>query len=482
MFIPALEYARTQGHRFVGELKEFVRFPSVSSEPSRATDVKSCAAWLAAHMRRVGFEHVQVVPTSRHPFVFGERTTTPGRPTVLIYGHYDVLSADPLGEWRTPPFQPVVRGQNLYGRGACDDKGQLFTHIKAIESYLKTAGVPPVNVKCLFEGEEEIDSPHLSAFVAKHRNALAADLALISDSRMLGPGRPAIGYSQRGSLRLELAVLGPRQDLHSGNFGGAVHNPLQALCEILAALHDPHGRVAIPGFYQTVRTWSHSDRLAMRRTGPTDERILHEAGEEKGWGEEGFNLYERTTLRPALTINGFSGGHQGPGVKAVIPSHALAKLSFRLVPYQEPERIDRLFRRQVARLTPPTVRTRVRTLSSSRPALVNPKHPYVNAAVMAYQKGFGASPVLLRSGGSIPAVSIFQEALGIPTVLMGFALPDDRIHAPNEKFHLPNFHKGSATSIWFLNTVAALRNVQRAADRGRDIDRVLQESSVVYGH
>jgi len=314
------------------------------------------------------------------------------------------------------------------------------------------------------------------AIISKNKWALRADAALMSDSPILGPNRPAISYAQRGALRLELEVRGPEQDLHSGNFGGAIHNPLQALCQMIAALHDSQGRVTIPGFYDQVRPSTATERASMRRTGPSDTEILHEARAEKGWGERGYSLYERITVRPALTVNGVLGGYQGPGVKAVIPARALAKLSFRLVPDQDPREVDWLFRRHVARITPRSVRSAVRTLSSAWPALLNPNHPSMHAAVFAYRKGFGSAPVFLRSGGSFPAVRMFQEFLGIPTVLMGFALPDDRVHAPNEKFHLPNFYKGIATSIWFLAAMGALRE-HGVLPRERETER-----SLAYDH
>jgi acetylornithine deacetylase/succinyl-diaminopimelate desuccinylase-like protein len=456
----ALDYARKYGPRFIDELKEFIRFPTVSAQPRHESDVKKCAAWLADHLRQVGLESVQIMPTAGHPAVYGEWRRAPDRPTVLVYGHYDVLPPDPIQEWHSPPFEPVVRGEDLYGRGACDDKGQMFTHVKALEAFLRTDQALPVNVRCFFEGEEEIDSPNLASLVTRNKPALAADLALVSDSRMLAPDRPAITYAQRGALRLELEVQGPKQDLHSGNFGGAIHNPLQALCEMIAALHDRDGRVAIPGFYDRVRRPSATERASMKRAGPSDKEILHDASGEGGWGERGYSLYERTTLRPALTVNGLRGGYQGLGVKAIIPARALAKLSFRLVPDQDPREVDRLFRRQIARITPVTVRSVVRILSSAKPALLDPGNPAMRAAVLAFRKGFGASPVFLRSGGSVPAVSIFREFLGIPTVLMGFALPDSHIHAPDEKLHLPNFARGVETSIWFLAAVAALRELR----------------------
>jgi acetylornithine deacetylase/succinyl-diaminopimelate desuccinylase-like protein len=377
----------------------------------------------------------------------------PGRPTVLIYGHYDVQPADPLSEWRSPPFEPVTRGDNLYGRGASDDKGQLFAHVKALEAYLRTMGHLPVNVKCLFEGEEEIGSPSMAAFLRRHRDRLAADVAVLSDTRMLGPDRPAITYLLRGMLSLELEVYGPEQDLHSGTFGGAIHNPLQALCEILAGLHDIDGRVAIAGFYDRVQLWSRQERAAMARVGPTDAAILRDARTRVAWGERGYMLYERTTIRPALTINGISGGYQGDGPKSVIPARATAKLSFRLVPDQDPHEIDRLLRRHIALHTPPTVRCVVRTQAMAQPAQVDRRHPAMRAASRAYQRGFGAAPAWIGSGGTIPVASMFQQSLGIPTVLMGFALPDDNMHAPNEKMHLPTFHGGVRTSIWFLAEV-----------------------------
>jgi acetylornithine deacetylase/succinyl-diaminopimelate desuccinylase-like protein len=465
----ALAYAQAHRPRFLTELKDFVRFPTVSAQPQHAGDIKKCASWLANHLRRTGLSHATVIPTERHPLVYASWGGAPGRPTVLIYGHYDVQPPDPLNEWRSPPFEPTVRGQDLYGRGACDDKGQMFAHVKALESLLRTTGRLPVNIKCLFEGEEEIGSPSLIPFVPRNKRALAADVAVMSDTRMLGPSRPAINYSERGALGLELEVRGPRQDLHSGNYGGAVHNPLQALCEIVAKLHDANGHIAIPGFYNSVRRWSGRERAYMVRTGPSDARILRDAEVEKGWGEQGFTLYERTTIRPALTVNGIVGGYQGPGGKGVIPARALAKLSFRLVPDQDPREVDHLFRRHIARITPPTVRSRVRTVSRAKPALINPNHPAMRAAAAAYRRGFGAAPLFLRSGGTIPVVSTFQEALGIPTVLMGFALPDDRIHAPNEKFHLPNFYHGISTSLWFLAAMSAVKH-QEVRPGAKELD------------
>jgi acetylornithine deacetylase/succinyl-diaminopimelate desuccinylase-like protein len=445
---------RNNRQRFVEELKEFIRIPSVSSQPKHAPDVKRCAEWLANRLRQIGLENVRVIKTPRHPIIYADWLHAPARPTVLVYGHYDVQPVEPLKEWRTPPFEPTVRGQNLYGRGACDDKGQLFAHIKALEFYLRTARRLPTNVKCLFEGEEEIGSPNLKPFVAQQRRALACDTVVMSDTRMLGSDRPAITYALRGALSLELEVSGAPGDLHSGNYGGALHNPLQALCEIIGKLHNPAGRILIPGFYDRVRNWSQQERDYMARNGPSDEEILSHARVAHEWGEHGYTLYERTTIRPALNVTGLTGGHQGAGGKSIVPARAIAKIDIRLVPDQSPEEIDRLFRAHLCRLTPPAVRSELRTFFRTKPALVNRKHRAMQAALAAYRRAFGASPVFVRSGGSIPVVNEFQELLNAPTVLMGFALPDDRIHAPNEKFYLPNFFKGIETCIAFLHKIA----------------------------
>jgi acetylornithine deacetylase/succinyl-diaminopimelate desuccinylase-like protein len=464
--VPA--YAEAQRNRFVSELMSFIRFPSVSAQPLHAGEVKACAVWLASRLGEVGLDHVQVISTPGHPLVYADWLHAPGRPTVLVYGHYDVQPPDPLNEWTSPPFEPTVRGDNIYGRGASDDKGQMFTHIKAIESYLQTVGSLPVNVKCIFEGEEEIGSKNLTAFLSDNKDSLAANVAVMSDMPMLAPDRPALTYAMRGALSLELEIRGQKIDLHSGNFGGAVYNPLQALGEIIASLHDRDGRVAIPGFYDNVQNLGRSERDYLSHTGPSDEEILRNAQATRAWGERGFSVYERTTIRPALTINGIVGGYPGPGVKAVLPSRAFAKFDFRLVPNQDPQEISQLFRLHIARHTPPALSTTVRTRFKARPARINHRHASMSAAAAAYEKGFGATPVLLRSGGTIPVVSVFEEMLSIPTVLMGFALPDDRLHAPNEKFHLPNFYNGIATSINFLAEIGARRielGTQRANGR-----------------
>jgi len=412
-----------------------------------------------------------VLPTPRHPIVYGEWLNAPGKPTLLIYGHYDVQPAEPLKDWKFPPFAGQISNGFLHGRGASDDKGQLFTHVKALELLLKSHGRLPVNVKCLFEGEEEIGSPNLPAFLSRNRHALRADAAVMSDTRMLGPDEPALTYSLRGQLALEIEVYGPSHDLHSGNFGGAVHDPLQALCEIVARLHDGRGRIAIPGLYDRVVDGTETERRYLASTGPSDREILHEAGASTQWGEKGYSIYERLTLRPSLAVTGLRGGHGGEGPKGVIPCVATAKLSFRLVPNQRPEEIERLLGNFIAQIAPPTVRVRITTQIRSNPALIDRRHPAMRAAARAYQRVFDRAPVWVRSGGSIPVVSEFQRLFGIPTVLMGFASPGDNLHGPNEKFSLRNFERGIRTSTAFLTELGRGQNITAGHEQ-----RVRQEA------
>jgi len=446
----AVAYLRGAGERFVDDLAAFVRFPSVSAQPAHAVDIERCALWLADHLRTIGLEHVRIARTRGHPIVQADWLHAPRRDTVLIYGHYDVQPAEPLGKWVSSPFEPAVRGNELYGRGASDDKGQLFVHVKAIESYLRSGGSLPVNVKCLFEGEEEIGSPNLAEFVAAHRHELVAQCAVLSDTPILAPDRPAITYGLRGGLSMELEIATLEHDLHSGNFGGAVHNAIQVLSDVLASLHDKNGRIAIADFYDRVLAVSSAERTYLQRNGPSDWELLRSAGGVRAAGEPGYTAYERTAIRPALSITGIQGGYSGPGVKAVIPARASAKLNFRLVPQQEPDEIERLFRTHVGRVISPSVRFRIRTGLSARPVLLRWDHSVMRAAASAYQSSFDQLPVLIRSGGTIPVAALLQDVLRIPTVLMGFALPDDRMHAPNERFRLPMFFRGIKTSIQFL--------------------------------
>jgi acetylornithine deacetylase/succinyl-diaminopimelate desuccinylase-like protein len=356
--------------------------------------------------------------------------------------------------WETPPFEPTVVGDNIVARGASDDKGQLYTHVKAAEAYHATEGAPPVNVKCLFEGEEESGSPSLAPFIREHADQLAADVAVISDTGMLTPETPSIVYGLRGLAYIEVEVTGPDHDLHSGTYGGAVHNPINALCAMIAQLHDADGRITIPGFYEQVRELSEDERAEMAEAPLDREAWLEEAGVKTDWGEPDYTILERTTARPTLDVNGIWGGYIQPGAKTVLPSKAFAKLSMRLVPDQDPQEITELARQHLLDLAPPTVDIEVRSLHGGKPAIVSRDHPAMKAASRAFAAGFGQEPVLVRRGGSIPVVATLQEVLGIETILMGFGLPDDRIHSPNEKFHLPNFYRGIETVIHFLDALS----------------------------
>jgi acetylornithine deacetylase/succinyl-diaminopimelate desuccinylase-like protein len=379
------------------------------------------------------------------------------KPTVLIYGHFDVQPVDPLNLWQTPPFEPTVRGDDLFARGACDDKGQTYIHVKAVEALLATTGKLPVNVKFLVEGEEESGSGAINAYVPKHRDQLAADAVLISDTHILAPDKPAILYGLRGMWRAEITVTGASQDLHSGSYGGAIHNANQALAEILAALHDANGRVTVPGFYDDVRVLSPEERASLARVPYGDKEILADSGAPAVWGEPEYTVVERTGARPTLEINGMWGGFTDEGFKTVIPSKAHAKISCRLVPYQDSVKIGKQLTDYIKKLTPPTVTVEVRPFSDGGPAFLTPyDSPAIQAASRAYQQVFGVEPIYTLEGGGIPVVTVFQQVLDAPIVLMGFGLPDDNLHAPNEKFHLPNFYNGIRTSIAFLQEMAAL--------------------------
>jgi acetylornithine deacetylase/succinyl-diaminopimelate desuccinylase-like protein len=441
---------RPTAARLPAGLAAFLRFPSVSSDPQRAADVARCARWLAALLRRAGLPVVRVVRTPRHPIVYAERLEAPGRPTALVYGHYDVQPAGVAG-WTSPPFDPVVRGGAVYARGAADDKGPLFAHVSAVAGLLRR-GRLPVNVKLLFEGEEEIGSPHLAGFVRRNRRRLAADAAVISDTRMASADRPAIVYGLRGGIHLELAVEGPQRDLHAGQFGGAVRNPAEALAAMLAGLHDRGGRVAVPDFYAGVRRPAAAERESLAAAGPTDAEVLRAAGVGRGWGEGGFSAFERTVLRPALVVTGFTAGGGG----SVVPARAVANINIRLVPDQAPDRMVASFRRYVAALVPPGVRAAVRVRSATPGVVFDRNHPAFRIAAAALRHGFGVEPAFLRSGGTIPVARLLRDALGVPVVLMGFARPDDRMHAADEKFHLANLARGIAAARRFLELAVDL--------------------------
>jgi len=447
-----LEYARANQDRFLTELKEFLSIPSVSTQPEHKPDIERAAAWLQDKLLAAGFPEAEVMPTPGHPVVYAEWLAAgPQAPTVLIYGHYDVQPPDPLELWDTPPFEPTIVGDDIFCRGASDDKGQLYVHVKAVETFKETAGAPPVNVKCIFEGEEESGSSNLEPFIREHQELLAADVAVISDTHILGKGLPSIVYALRGLVYVEVEVTGPDHDLHSGIYGGAVHNPINTLCAMIASLQDKNGRITIPGFYDKVRELRPEERAEMAKAPFKREAWLHEAGVKTDWGEPAYTIVERTTARPTLDVNGIWGGYIQPGAKTVLPSKAFAKISMRLVPDQEPAEITQLIQNHLTEIAPPTVNVEVRDLHGGEGAIVRRDSPAMKAAFRAYAEAFGKEPVFVREGGSIPVVATFQKVLGIETILIGFGLPDDRLHSPNEKFHLPNFYQGIETILYFMD-------------------------------
>ncbi len=443
-------FLETHKDRYLRELNDFLAIPSVSTHPQNAADVRRCADWVADHMRIVGMDNVQIFQTAGHPIVYGDWLHAPDKPTVLLYGHYDVQPAEPLDLWESPPFQGTVRSGNLYARGAADDKGQVFIHLKAIEAIMKNAGQLPVNLKLLIEGEEEIGSEHLEAFVGEHKDLLKADLVLISDSSMFKKGVPSICYGLRGLAYMQIDLVGPNKDLHSGSFGGTVHNPIQALAEIISQLHDKNGRVTIPGFYKDVLPLTKKERVAYKKLPFKEKEYARDLGVKQLYGEKGFTTLERVWARPTLECNGIVGGFTGEGAKTVLPSKASAKISMRLVPNQTAAKVAKLFEKHIKKLAPKTVSVTVRSLHGGEPAITPINSPGVKAAVAALEKGFGKKPLYQREGGSIPIVVQFKHLLGIDTVLLGFGLPDENAHAPNEFLNLENFFGGIRTSVHFL--------------------------------
>ncbi len=430
----------------------------MSALNQRTTQILAAAAALVAQqMTDAGLDNVRLIPTGRHPLVYADWLHAgPEKPTVLIYGHYDVQPAEPLDLWSSPPFEPVIADDHIYARGASDDKGQMLIHIKAAAAYLASSGRLPLNVKFLIEGEEESGGESLHAFIPENRDLLAADTALVSDTAMLAPGQPSLVYGLRGNCYMLIDLTGPARDLHSGSYGGGINNPLNALGHLIAALKGPDGHILIPGFYDDVRPLSVEER-EMLGAFPLDETAwLAETGAPASWGETEYSLVERLGARPTLDVAGIIGGYTGPGGKTVLPSTVHAKITMRLVPDQDPQEIAALFEAFTASVLPPSITATVTALSGSAASLVDPNTPAMRAAASAYEAAFGRAPVYAREGGSIPVVGQFQSALGLETVLMGFGLPSDHIHSPNERFYLPNYYAGIQTSIRFLQTYAQL--------------------------
>jgi len=457
MSSPALEYARQNQPRFLAELKDLLRIPSVSTLPQHKSDIERAADFLAAQMRSIGLEHVEVIKTAGHPLVYADWLHATGKPTALCYGHYDVQPPDPLNEWTTPPFEPTERNQNLYARGAVDDKGQLFMHLKALESLMKSgAGKLPINVRLLLEGEEEVGGEAIAKYIQENPQKLKADFALVSDTEMYAPNLPTLCVGLRGLVYTEVEARGAKVDLHSGMYGGAAPNPFVALAQIVAKLKDENGRIFVPGFYDRVTTPS-ADELRSWKSLPFDEKeyLEQEVGSTELTGEPGYSVAERTWARPTLDVHGMPGGFIGAGAKTVIPAKASAKISMRLVPNQNPDEIFKRFSNYVKSITPRGIQINIRQISGADPMLIRTDNHYVQAAKDAMKEVFGKDTVFIRSGGSIPVVADFEKHLGIPSVMMGFGLPDDNLHAPNEKFHIPNFYRGIESIIRFFQLLSS---------------------------
>ena len=450
-----VDFINANRDRYVDELKRYLAIPSISALPDHAGDVRACAEWTAAEMRRIGLENVRLVATSGNPVVCGDWLHAAGAPTILFYGHYDVQPVDPLDLWESPPFEATVRQGEIYARGAADDKGQVFMHFKAVEACLRRTGRLPVNIRFVIEGEEEIGSVNLDAFVRDHRDELAADVVVISDSPMFDRGVPSICYGLRGLTYLQIDLRGSNSDLHSGSFGGAVANPAFVLAQVLARMKDRSGRVAVPGFYDDVRPLRAEERAEFAQLPFSERRYRNELGAPKLFGERGYTTLERLWGRPTFEVNGLLSGFTGDGAKTVIPAIAMAKVSMRLVPDQDPGRIADLFEAHLRKVTPPTVELTVTRMHGGRPWMTDFDNPFVQAAGRAIEQGFGRRPVFNREGGSIPVVATFQEVLGLPSVLFGVGLPDENAHAPNEKLDLGNFHNGIVASAALYGEIGA---------------------------
>lgn len=449
-------YVRANEARFLEELITFLRIPSISTLPENKPDVERAAAFVAEQLKAVGMENVEIIATDRHPLVYGDWLHAPGKPTVLCYGHYDVQPPDPLELWQTPPFEPSIRNGNLYARGSADDKGQMYMHMKAIEALRAIHGTLPINVKFLIEGEEEVGGASISKYVPLNKEKLKADVALVSDTALYAEGIPTLCVGLRGLVYMELECTGPMRDLHSGLYGGAAPNALFGLIELLGQAKDANGVIQIPGFYDAVKAPAEAELESWKNLPFNEAEFLEkEVGSTELTGEPGFSVLERVWARPTMEVHGIAGGFIGVGGKTVIPAKATAKVSFRLVPDMDPETILDLFRKWIALHTPAGTKMELRASTGGPAIVVNPDHPAIAVAAKAFEEVMGRPTVFTRSGGSIPIVGEFDKFLGIPTVLMGFGLPDDGLHSPNEKYKLENYYLGIMTIAQFFEQYGA---------------------------
>ncbi len=449
-------YIQANRERFLNELLDFLRIPSISADTQYKQDVLKAAEWLSKELTRVGMEGVEIVPTQGHPIIYGEKMISASAPTILIYGHYDVQPPDPLDLWNSPPFEPVIRDEKIYARGSCDDKGQLYMHVKAIESML-ASGQLPCNVKVMFEGEEEVGSVNLGHFLKTHKDRLGADVILVSDTSIIANDVPSITTGLRGLSYVEVEVTGPNKDLHSGVFGGAVANPANILCSMIASLHDADRHITIPGFYDDVEIVSDEERRQMNLAPFNEDQYKKNLNVDALMGETGYTTLERTSIRPTVEVNGIWGGYIGEGAKTVLPSKAFAKISMRLVPNQDPDKITALFTEHFTRIAPPSVKVKVTPHHGGQPAVTPTDTVEYQAASKAMLHTFGKAPLPQRSGGSIPIVALFESILGIKTVLLGFGLDSDDIHSPNEHYGLFNFYKGIETIPYYFKYYAEMK-------------------------
>ena len=446
-------YLEQNKEKYLNELLDLLRIPSVSADEKFAADVNRAAEFVKQSLIAAGADKVEICPTAGYPVVYGEKILDAKLPTVLVYGHYDVQPADPIDLWHSPPFEPVVKDGNIYARGACDDKGQMFMHVKAFEMMMKN-NLLPCNVKFMIEGEEEVGSVNLETFARENKEKIKADVILISDTSMIANDTPSITTGLRGLSYLEVEVTGPNRDLHSGVYGGAVANPINILCDMIASMHDADRRITIPGFYDDVQEVSKQERDAMAKA-PFDINDYKEHLEiNEVLGEKGYSTLERVSIRPTLDVNGIWGGYTGQGAKTVLPSKAYAKISMRLVPDQSSEKIMQLFEAHFKKIAPPSVKVKVMPHHGGEAAVTPTDSIAYKAAEKAMEKTFGKTPIPLRTGGSIPIVTMFEKVLGIKSVLFGFGLDSDAIHSPNEKYGLFNYHKGIETLPWFYKYFA----------------------------
>lgn len=446
-----IDYIESNKDRYVGELEEFLRIPSISTLSENKKDMQIAAEFVSDKLRNAGLKKIEIFQTEGHPIVYGEWLGAPGKPTVLIYGHYDVQPVDPIDLWNSPPFEPTIKDGKIYARGATDDKGQLYVHVKSVEAYFKTHGTLPLNVKFLIEGEEEIGSENLTKFLGKNKDMLKCDAVLISDTSLYKKGQPTLTYALRGISYMEVELTGPNRDLHSGTYGGAVPNPINILADMISNLKDKDGKIKITGFYDDVLKLSKKERENFKTLKFSEKEFAKSIGIKKSVGEKGYSALERTWGRPTLDCNGILGGFTGKGAKTVIPSTATAKMSMRLVPNQDPKKIEKLFIKHIKKIVPDSVSVKITSIHGGYPVMAPLEHPATIAAAKAMGKAFGKKTVFMREGGSIPIVVDFANKLKACPVLMGLGLNTENLHSPNEHFDLNHFHLGIKSSAYFLD-------------------------------